>query len=58
MGAWSGREVNVVNDAQDSKKVYTAPELEEFGKIADLTQTGLTNPGDDLKNGSVASQGV
>jgi hypothetical protein len=40
------------------EKDYTAPELEEFGTVADLTETGLTRPGDDAKDGSVASQGV
>ena len=53
-----GKEVDVVNKPEESKKAYTAPKLEDFGRIADLTQTGLTNPGDDLKNGSTASQGV
>jgi hypothetical protein len=39
-------------------KSYSAPEFEEFGTVADLTETGLTKPGDDAKSGSVASQGV
>ncbi len=38
-------------------KSYSAPEFEEFGTVADLTETGLTNPGDDAKIGSVASPG-
>jgi hypothetical protein len=36
---------------------YQKPELKVLGKIEDLTQTGLTRPGDDLKRGSVLSQG-
>jgi hypothetical protein len=39
-------------------KSYSAPEFEEFGTVADLTETGLTNPGGDAKNGSVGSPGV
>ncbi len=40
-----------------SKKAYTAPELKDFGKVTEVTQTGLTRAGDDAKNGSAASQG-
>lgn len=37
---------------------YSEPKLEEWGSVADLTQVGLTRPGDDAKNGSVLhSQG-
>ena len=32
---------------------YQKPELTVLGKIEDLTQTGLTNPGSDGKGGSV-----
>jgi hypothetical protein len=32
---------------------YKKPEVKVLGKIEDLTQTGLTNPGSDLKDGSV-----
>lgn len=39
------------------KEPYRAPELQEWGSVADLTATGRTNPGDDAKNGSVLSQG-
>ncbi len=38
-------------------KSYSAPEFEEFGTVADLTETGLTNPGGDAKGGSVMSNG-
>jgi hypothetical protein len=37
---------------------YTAPELEEFGTVADLTQVGLTNPGTDSMYGSVNPPGL
>ncbi len=40
-----------------SKKPYTMPELREWGKIIDITNTGLTNPGADAKAGSVLSRG-
>jgi hypothetical protein len=39
------------------KKAYTSPSLKKWGKVADLTQTGKTMPGDDGKSGSAASQG-
>jgi hypothetical protein len=37
---------------------YSEPTLEEWGTVADLTQTGLTHPGTDAKSGSRPSQGV
>jgi hypothetical protein len=40
------------------KKAYSRPSIEDFGKVADLTATGLPNPGADAKSGSVASMGV
>ena len=40
------------------KKAYTSPSLKKWGKVAELTQTGLTNPGADGKQGSRPSQGV
>lgn len=46
-----------MNDSTNAKKAYTAPQLADFGKVADLTQTGLTHPGSDGKGGSAASQG-
>ncbi len=39
------------------KKSYTSPELRTWGKVADLTQTGKTNPGNDMKLGSRPSEG-
>lgn len=36
---------------------YTSPDLQEWGSVTDLTQTGQTNPGDDGKSGSKPSQG-
>jgi len=38
-------------------KTYSTPSLSEWGTVTDLTQTGLTNPGDDGKSGSRPSQG-
>jgi hypothetical protein len=40
------------------KRTYETPKLVDLGSVADLTKTGLTNPGADAKQGSVASQGV
>ena len=34
------------------KREYRAPRLEEFGTVADLTQVGQTNPGDDTLPGN------
>lgn len=39
------------------KLEYTKPVLTVWGKIEDLTFTGLTQPGDDGKTGSVLSPG-
>jgi len=47
-------------------KDYSAPEFEEFGTVADLTETGNSQggyfdesiAGNDMKNGSVSSSGV
>ena len=39
------------------RKDYSRPELKNWGTVADLTQTGLTRPGDDVKSGSQPSQG-
>ncbi len=43
--------------ATPTKKPYTMPELREWGKIIDLTNTGNTYPGLDAKGGSVLSKG-
>ena len=40
------------------KKAYDTPRIDEWGTVKDLTQTGLTHPGNDAKEGSVLSQGV
>lgn len=37
---------------------YTPPEIDEYGTVADLTETGLTNAGSDVKDGSRGSSGV
>lgn len=41
----------------DNREAYQQPEVEEWGSVADLTQTGLTNEGGDAKDGSAASEG-
>jgi hypothetical protein len=40
------------------KKTYEKPTLKTWGTIADLTKVGLTNPGADIKSGSVLTPGV
>lgn len=42
---------------QAKKSVYETPQLKRWGKVADLTQVGLTNPGTDVMNGSVNPPG-
>ena len=42
----------------ETLETYAEPKLEEWGTVADLTQTGLTKPGTDAKAGSAASNGV
>jgi hypothetical protein len=39
------------------KRSYVRPAIEDFGKVVDLTATGLTNPGGDAKQGSAMSSG-
>ena len=39
------------------KKPYAEPELTEWGTVTELTQTGLTRPGNDAKSGSSPSSG-
>ncbi|MGB5676019.1 MAG: hypothetical protein WBO43_15920, partial [Gemmatimonadota bacterium] len=39
------------------KKEYRKPEIKAWGTVADLTATGMTNPGNDAKAGSAASMG-
>lgn len=34
------------------KKVYTEPDVTDYGTVADLTETGNTRPGSDAKGGS------
>ncbi len=47
----------LVKGGDRMKKEYTAPSLKKWGKVAELTQTGLTNPGADGKAGSSPSSG-
>ncbi len=39
------------------RKPYMRPELIEWGTVTQLTATGLTNPGNDMKSGSRTSVG-
>jgi hypothetical protein len=39
------------------KKDYTTPEIQDWGTVTDVTETGLTNPGGDGKSGSRPSHG-
>ncbi len=45
-------------NGDEQKKPYETPEIKEWGSVADLTATGLTRPGGDLKAGSVLSPGL
>ena len=45
-------------DKMTEKKVYVQPSIEDHGKVADLTATGMTQEGADAKTGSVATPGV
>lgn len=42
----------------EQPKDYKAPQIRDLGTVTDLTQTGLTRPGDDAKSGSQPSQGT
>ena len=42
---------------KEPKKAYEKPEVKELGSVAELTQTGQTNPGGDMKGGSAGSMG-
>lgn len=39
------------------RQPYTRPQLKQLGSVADLTRTGLTQPGADAKQGSRLSKG-
>jgi hypothetical protein len=41
----------------DGLERYDEPQIEEWGSVTDLTQTGLTNPGGDGKTGSADNPG-
>jgi hypothetical protein len=43
---------------QNTKKPYRQPTVEDWGTVIDLTATGRTREGPDLKGGSGSSQGV
>ena len=43
----------------DEKQTYTTPELHDWGSVVDLTQVGVTTPGNDaLLQGSVYPRGL
>lgn len=44
-------------DNQHEKAPYAAPTISVWGSVADLTKTGQTMPGGDMKMGSVLSPG-
>ena len=53
------RQKDIKPDANGgTKKLYRSPQLKEWGTVSDLTGTGLTHSGGDLKGGSVPSQGI
>lgn len=39
------------------KQAYSSPKITDFGTVADMTQTGDSRIGGDLKAGSVLSPG-
>jgi len=39
------------------KRPYVAPKLVKLGTVADLTHQGQTNPGTDMRGGSVNPPG-
>jgi hypothetical protein len=40
------------------KKQYRKPEVQDWGTVTDLTATGSTQSGPDMKDGSVSSSGA
>ena len=42
----------------ESKKVYVKPVIEDHGSVTDLTSVGQTNPGGDMRQGSVHPPGL
>lgn len=40
-----------------TKKPYQAPKLADWGSVVELTQVGQTNPGGDVRFGSVNPPG-
>ncbi len=39
------------------RKHYTKPVVRDWGTVSELTATGMTMPGADMKSGSAQSQG-
>lgn len=42
-----------MNEQSEQSEQYQEPQIEEWGSVADLTQTGQTQPGTDGKTGSI-----
>jgi hypothetical protein len=47
MARASAETTQLAAEEHTMKRAYVAPQLEEYGTVADLTQVGLTNPGPD-----------
>jgi hypothetical protein len=43
----------MIQRASSEKKAYAAPQLRKWGTLIDLTATGCTHPGVDIKGGSI-----
>lgn len=41
-----------------SKQAYVKPVIEDHGSVTDLTSVGETNPGADMRQGSVMAPGL
>lgn len=44
-------------DEQSIRKPYTAPKCKAWGNVSDITRVGFTNPGDDVRGGSINPPG-
>jgi hypothetical protein len=46
------------DNQQGTRSHYQAPHLQQWGRVSDMTQAGLTNPGQDQFGGSVNAPGL
>jgi hypothetical protein len=44
-------------EEKTGRKPYETPQVKEWGAVADLTRVGFTQPGADVKGGSVTPKG-